>query len=150
MSGASNFIASNGNPGSALVLNDAPGPVPSASQNISGLTIGTNYQIDLDALTFYNCCNSATVPGAGVSIDGHQFDFLVVNNQPYTHYTFNFTYSGVNSLLVLSSQRNGTDSDAEFDNVSITAVPNGNVPEPGTLTLVSLALGLVAMRSRRV
>ena len=52
-------------------------------------------------------------------IDGHQFDFLVTNGQPWTSYSFSFVYAGIGSTLALSSQRNGTDSDAEFDNVSI-------------------------------
>lgn len=140
---------SGGNPGSALVLNDYPGPVPLATQTISGLVVGTTYQIDLDAKTYFNCCNSNTTPGAGVGIDGQQFDFLVVNNQPWTHYFFTFTYGGGSNLLTLSSQRNGTDSDAEFDNVSINAASPSVAPEPGTFALAAVGAAVVGLASRR-
>ena len=135
-----------GNPAPALVLNDGPGPVPLASQTIAGLVVGSLYEITLDAKTFFNCCNSNVTPGAGVAIDGNQFDFLVLNNQPWTTYRFNFTYSGGSNVLVLSSQRNGTDSDAEFDNVDINQV-GGEVPEPASVVLFSIgALGIIGFR----
>jgi hypothetical protein len=146
--GFTNFCdTTTGNPGSALVVNDAPGVVPFATQVISGLTTGLAYTISLDAKTWFNCCNSPTVPGAGVNIDGHQFNFLVVNNQPWTHYSFVFTYDGGANTLKLSSQLNGTDSDAEFDNVAITAGVAA-VPEPGTVLLCCGAL-LAFLRRRR-
>ena len=121
--GFGNFCdTTGGNPTPALVLNDAPGPVPLGSQSIAGLVVGDSYEITLDAKTYFNCCNNPVIPGAGVAIDGHQFDFLVTNNQPWITYTFDFTYDGGSDNLVLSSQRNGTDSDAEFDNVDINLV----------------------------
>ena len=121
--GFNNFCdISGGAPLPSLVLNDVPGPVPQATQTIAGLVNGTQYQITLDAKTFFNCCNNVLTPGAGVAIDGNQFDFLIVNNQPWTNYTFNFTYNGGSNVLVLSSQRNGTDADAAFDNVDINEV----------------------------
>jgi hypothetical protein len=147
--GFANFCdTTGGNPTPALVLNDSPGPVPLGSQLIAGLVLGTSYQITLDAQTFFNCCNDPTTPGAGVAIDGNQFDFLVVNNQPWTTYTFDFTYSGGSNLLVLSSQRNGTDSDAEFDNVDINPLQQSEAPEPGSFLLLSGSVGiLLASRS---
>jgi hypothetical protein len=148
--GYTNFCdTSSGNPNPALVLNDSPGAVPQATQSISGLTFGQQYTITLDARTWYNCCNDPTVPGAGVAIDGHQFDFLVNNRQPWTNYTFQFTYAGGSNVLVLTSQRNYTDSDAEFDNVDILA-DGAAVPEPGTWLTLASALGIVAvLRGRR-
>jgi hypothetical protein len=89
-----------GNPGFALVLNNGPGPVPQASQTIAGLQIGTVYQITWDAKTHYNCCNSPTIPGDGVAIDGNQFDFLIVDSQPWTTYTRQFTYTGGSNVTV--------------------------------------------------
>jgi PEP-CTERM motif-containing protein len=141
--------ATEGNPGSALVLNNGPGPVPQASQSISGLLVGGLYEITIDGKTHYNCCNSAVTPGAGVGIDGRQFDFLIVNNQPWTTYTFDFTYSGASNVLVISAQRNGTDSDGEFDNVDINLLkaPSGT-PEPGSFLLIGA--GLIALGGRKL
>jgi hypothetical protein len=138
--------ATEGNPGFALILNNAPGPVPQASQTISGLQVGAVYQITLDGKSHYNCCNSATAPGSGVAIDGNQFDFLIVNSQPWTTYSFQFTYTGVSDVLVISSQRNGTDADGEFDNVDINQVGTA-APEPGSL--LSLGGGLAALLGLR-
>lgn len=145
------WSATEGNPGGALILNNGPGPVPQASQNIAGLVTGTKYQISLDAKTHYNCCNSSTTPGAGVSIDGDQFDFLITNGQPWTNYTFDFTYDGGANTLTLSSQRNGTDSDGEFDNVSIVALstPNNSVPLPPTIALVAIGLVGLGIQKRK-
>jgi hypothetical protein len=144
--------STEGNPGFALVLNNGPGPVPQASQSIAGLQIGDIYQITIDGKTHYNCCNDNTIPGAGVGIDGRQFDFLIVNGQPWTTYTFNFTYGGGSNLLVISAQRNGTDSDGEFDNVDINLIGSaGSAPEPGTLTMLGAGVALIiGSRLRRI
>jgi hypothetical protein len=83
-----------------------------------------------------------------VGIDGKQFDFLIVNNQPWKTYTFNFTYGGGSTVFVISAQRNGTDSDGEFDNVDINLI---GTPEPAGLVLIGtgMALILAARRWRR-
>jgi len=139
-----------GNPDYALILNNSPGPVPQASQTIAGLQIGQLYQITIDAKSHYNCCDFGS-PGAGVGIDGQQFDFVILNSQPWTTYTFDFTYSGTNNLLVISAQRNGSDADGEFDNVDIIPLGEGSaVPEPATLGILGAALaGLGLIRRRR-
>jgi hypothetical protein len=138
--------ATEGNPGSALVLNNGPGPVPQASQTVAGLVLGSLYRITLDAKSHYDCCDPVGgTPGSGVGIDGQQFDFLIVNFQPWTTYTFDFTYGGGDNTFVISSQRNGTDADGEFDNVDITLLSAAvtGVPEPSSLLL--MAAGLVAI-----
>ena len=142
------WASSEGNPGGALILNNSPGPVPQASQSIAGLVVGTEYQISLDAKSHYNCCNNPTTPGAGVGIDGKQFDFLIVNRQPWTHYEFAFTYAGGSNLFVLSAQRNGTDSDGEFDNVNLTAL-SAPIPEPESYAMLLAGLGLLGFMARR-
>jgi hypothetical protein len=143
-----NFIHSGGgNPGKSLVLNDGPGPVPTAYQFVSGLVSGTTYDINFDAKTFYNCCNDAAILGAGVAIDGNQFEFLVTNGQSWTDYSFTFVYGGGDANLFLSSQRNGTDSDAEFDNVSLTAATV--IPEPSIIALFALGIVCIGFARRR-
>ena len=142
--------ATEGNPTFALILNNGPGPVPQASQSIAGLVLGDTYLITLEAKTHYNCCNSTLVPGAGVGIDGQQFDFFILNNQPWTPYQFSFTYGGGSTTLVLSAQRNGTDSDGQFDNVDINLSKSGAIPEPSTLSILGIGLaGLLALGRRR-
>jgi hypothetical protein len=140
--------STDGNPGFALILNNVANVVPQATQTIAGLQIGDLYQITIDGKTSFNCCNDPSVPGAGVGIDGKQFDFLIVNNQPWKTYTFNFTYGGGSPVFVISAQRNGTDSDGEFDNVDINLI---GTPEPAGLVLIGtgMALILAARRWRR-
>ena len=140
--------ATEGNPDFALILNNGPGPVPQASHTITGLQLGAVYEITWDAKSHYNCCNSTTPAGAGVAIDGNQFDFLILNNQPWTTYTQTFTYGGGSNTLVLSSQRNGTDSDAQFDNVDI-ALLSSPVPEPGSLALFGGGIAVVLCLRRK-
>lgn len=144
------WASSEGNPGGSLVLNNGPGPVPQASQIVSGLIVGEMYRVSVDGKTHYNCCNSDFTPGAGVAIDGHQFDFLIHNNQAWTTYTFDFTYSGVSNVLVLSAQRNGTDADGQFDNVSIADLGGShNMPLPPTLALLAIGAAASSFARRR-
>jgi hypothetical protein len=140
--------STEGNPGFALILNNGPGVVVTASQTISGLVTGDDYEIVLDAKTHFNCCNSPVTPGAGVGIDGQQFDFLITDNQPWTTYTFDFTYGGGSNTMVLSAQRNGTDSDGEFDNVAINQLTSG-APEPASVVLIGAGIAALASRFRK-
>lgn len=138
---------SGGNPTPALVLNYGGSSDTYATQDISGLVVGTTYEITLDATTYFNCCGFGPPgpPGVSVSIDGQVFPFYIVNNQGWLPYLFTFTYGGGSNTLRLSAEINGTDMDGEFDNVDIR--PAGAfVPEPGTLLL--LCGGLVALAGR--
>lgn len=141
------WSGSEGNPSGALILNNGFGPVPQAAQAIAGLTVGATYEISLDAATHYNCCNSTTTPGAGVGVDGKQFDFFIYNGQPWTHEAFDFTYDGGSNILVVSAQGNGTDSDGMFDNVSIKLI--SSVPEPATYAMLLAGLWAVGAIARR-
>ena len=141
------WSGSEGNPGGALILNNGPGPVPQAAQTIAGLIVGATYEISFDAKSHYNCCNATLAPGAGVGMDGKQFDFFIYNSQPWTHGFFDFTYGGGSNILVLSAQRNGTDADGMFDNVSMKLV--SGVPEPETYAMLLAGLGALGFIGRR-
>ena len=129
----------NGDPGGFAVLNDNPRVLTSMSQAITGLTVGTQYQLTWDMASAYSCCSSSVVPGAGAQIDGNLWQFIVPDLQPWTAYSETFTYAGGSNVLTFSAQRNGTDTDAAFDNISLSAVP-----EPSTPLLLGLFLGLAA------
>ena len=141
--GYNQCLATGGDPGGLAILNDSPGVVPTMTQAIIGLTIGDSYTLSWEMESAYGCCSSSTVPGAGAQIDGHLWEFIVPNTQGWTHYRETFTYTGTSNLLVFSSQRNGTDTDAAFDNIQITN------PEPASFGLMCGACGLLFLLRRR-
>jgi hypothetical protein len=98
----------------------------------------------------YSCCSSPTVAGAGAQIDGNTWEFAVPNSQPWTGYSETFTYHGGSNVLTFSAQRNGTDTDAAFDNITLSAVPEPNTPLLLGLFLVAAAGLGGALRRLRV
>lgn len=125
-------------------LNNGPGAAVSLSQTISGLNVGSVYTLTWDMKSGFGCCGSSTTPGAGVSIGGNTYLFTLGNNLNWAVYSVGFIYTGPTTLSLLA-QQNGTDTDAGFDNVSITPGP-----EPSTLLLLGLgSAGLVAFRRFR-
>jgi hypothetical protein len=64
-------------------------------------------------------------------------------------FTETFTYTGTSNTLMFSSQLNGTDQDAGFDNISITPVGSAGVPEPSSFVLVGAGIAAVLLRRRR-
>ena len=124
-----------GSHGYFAVLNDYPTPIPTMTQTIIGLTVGTQYTLAWDMATAYGPYGSAT-PGAGVQIDGNTWQFPLAVNQGWTAFSETFTYAGGSNVLTFSSQLNATDTDAAFDNVSLTAA----VPEPSAFVLLAICL----------
>jgi hypothetical protein len=140
--------ATGGNPGGFAILNDNPAVPVQMSQTIAGLSIGIQYHLTWDMEDVYNCCASGVVPGTGASIDGNLWEFVVPDGQSWQSYSETFTYTGGSNVLVFSAQRNGTDTDAGFDNIQLTAL---SAPEPSTLPLVVLAgIALFGMRKHRM
>jgi hypothetical protein len=135
-----------GSSGGYVILNNNPGIVPMMSQALGGLVIGSQYALNWDMRSAFNCCNSANVPGIGVAIDGHLWQYTVLNNAPWTHYSLLFTYTGISNVLVFTAQRNGTDSDGAFDNIVVS--PTG-VPEPASFSLLLGGLLSLAGFARR-
>jgi hypothetical protein len=142
---ATTFRSTGGNPGGYAVLNNSPGPVPTMNQTIAGLLVSHTYQLDWDMISAYQCCSSASTPGVGAEIDGNLWQFIVPNTQnTWVHYTETFNFTGINSILQFSSQRNGTDTDAGLDNIVLTDLGGtGSVPEPSTWVLLGTGLASV-------
>src|ERR1019366_6473292 len=139
-----------GNPGGFAVLNNYRGVVPTMSQTIAGMVTGHTYLLTWDMESAYHCCGSSSTPGAGATIDGNLWQFIVLNSQGWTSYSQTFTYSGGSSVLSFMAQMNGTDTDAGFDNI-VLADTNSGVPEPGTLVMLgSGVLGLAGFVRRKI
>ena len=71
--------------------------------------------------SYYGCCGSATTPGAGAGIDGNSYLFAIGNDQAWKTYTETFTYTGCSNVLTFYAQASGTDTDAAFTNIVLTA-----------------------------
>jgi len=137
-----------GNPGGWASLNNGCCPQVSMSQTISGLVVGTTYQLSWDMQSAFKCCGSNSIPGAGAQIDGNTYEFIILNNMGWTSFSRTFTYTGTSNVLTMSAQRNGTDSDAGFDNIVLTPLASG-APEPSTLALIGAGLATVFFGRRR-
>jgi hypothetical protein len=145
---ATQWRSSGGNPGGYAVLNNVPGLVPTMSQTVS-LTPGHLYELTWDMTSAYRGYGSDTTPGAGAAIDGHLWEFIVTNSQPWLSYDETFTASVATAVLSFSSQRNGTDTDAGIDNVVLTEITKGaGVPEPATLALLGAGLAAFWLKRR--
>lgn len=126
-------------------LNAGPGAPVTLTQTISGLTVGTAYQVDYDIRSGFSCCGSTTIPGAGISIAGGSQLFALGNNTTWTPEVYYFTATSTSAVLTLESQQNGSDTDAGFSSVVVTLAP-----EPSSVLLLGAGLGLVAFRKLRL
>jgi len=129
-----------------LLLNNGPGQLVTATQAITGLTVGTAYAVTFDMRSGYGCCAAGNGPGAGIQIDSMPaWLWAIQNNTNWTTYTVYFVATAASENLTLISQANGTDTDAGFDAVSV-----GLAPEPSTLLMLGAGIGLVAFRRFRL
>jgi len=135
-----------GNPGGWVSLNNAPGDV-SMFQAIAGMTIGAQYTLTWDMQSTFKCCGSLSSPGVSVAIDGNTYLFTIDPAMTWTSFSRTFTFSGGSNALTFSSQINGTDQDAGFDNIAINAAAVG-VPEPSTFFLITAGLAAILLRRR--
>lgn len=135
-----------GSEASCAVLNDYPNTLVTMNQSIAGLTVGQAYNLTWDMASYYGGFGSSTIPGAGAAIDGNSYLFAIGNDTSWKTYSETFTYVGASNVLNFYSQANGTDTDAAFTNISITAVP-----EPATWAMMILGMGAMGamLRNRR-
>jgi len=143
-------IPSNSGPGGSgnwILLNNGPGQLVTASQMITGLTVGSVYTLNWSMRSGYGCCAAGNGPGAGVVIDTLPASlFAIQNNTTWTNYSVTFTATAASENLTLESQANGSDTDAGFANVSVVSA----IPEPSTLLLLGAGAGLIAFRRLRL
>lgn len=132
---------------SCAVLNDDPRVLVSMTQTIASLTVGVRYTLTWDMASYYGCCGSTTVPGAGAAIDGNSYLFAIGKDKTWMSYSETFTYTGDSNVLTFYAQANQTDTDAAFTNISLTS----DVPEPASWALMLIGFGGLGMvlRNRR-
>ena len=133
---------------SCAVLNDGPNTLVTMTQSISGLVIGTTYELTWDMESYYRCCGSSTTAGAGAGIDGQQWLSILDNNPTWVGYSDTFTYDGGSNVLTFYAQANGTDEDAAFTDIQLDA-EGSLVPEPSSFVLIATALLGVGLMARK-
>ncbi len=140
--------SNSGDPsGNWLLLNNGPGQLVTATQTITGLTVGSMYTLSWDMRSGYGCCAVGNGPGAGVAIGGGgPWLYAIQDNTTWTAYDVYFTATSTSEVLTLEAQANGSDTDAGFDGVSVVS----GVPEPSTLLLLGAGAGLIAFRRLRL
>lgn len=142
---AGGWRSSGGNPGGGFIINDggAGGSDPTLHQTISGLIIGATYTISGD----YKLAHGVPISNAfGVQIDGHLWQYAIATS--WIHFSESFIAASTSSILYLTGERNGTDTDPIVDNISL--VMTSNVPEPSSILLSIFALVFVfKMRGKK-
>ena len=124
-----------GNPVYGFIINDAgaAGSDPTLYQNIAGLTIGAEYTISGDYRIAHGSYRSDYY-AFGVAIDNNLWQYYL-NFSGWRSFSETFTATSENLTLVLTGERNGTDTDPMVDNISLVKneLP---IPEPGSILLL--------------
>jgi hypothetical protein len=141
--GANNPFIDNGAETDGVLLLQG---VASASQNVTGFTVGESYILTFD-VNARNCCGD--VPQGQLSIGGSiVIPFTSVTpvggTNLYNTITVPFTAPAASlDFLIESRASAGGDATLLVDNFALAVVP-----EPSTLAVLALSLGLVVRRRR--
>lgn len=162
-------FATGGNPGKRVVLESGGSNLsdPAAWQTVSGLVIGTTYQLswDLDLAVHFGGTGGSG-RSFGVFLDqqdlAHNLFFGEQLTDGWVSHQLTFVATATSHTLIfaaeLDSRSNGlttppgndTDVSHNIDNVRLVGLaPSSNVGEPGGLALGLVALGAIALARRR-
>ncbi|WP_162910835.1 LamG-like jellyroll fold domain-containing protein [Hymenobacter oligotrophus] len=119
------YRSSGGNPGGYVWLNSVgtAGTDPTATQTLTGLTVGTTYQISGSYRNDANCCGAGVGAIAfGIDVGGTQVATLPDPGLTWTPFTVYFTATATSQALAFRGEINSTDVDIAIDNISVRAV----------------------------
>ena len=144
--GNGGWRSSGGNPGGYFIINEggAASTDPTLWQTITGLTIGLQYSVSGD---FMMAHGSPATNAFGVQIGSNLWEYSITTTS-WTSFFETFTATTSTVDLILTGERNGTDTDPGVDNISIQNI-TPPVPEPATLILLVLSGLLCVVYKRR-
>ncbi|GEM_PF-1430563 len=121
------------------------GTDPTLAQLITGLSIGSVYQISGDYASWYQNQNPPGGPTLSVQMDGLEiFLGTTTPGQVWTPFAGTFTATATDMLLELKAEVYQSDNDCAVDNIWITLVP-----APGTAGMLGLLALMGGIRRRR-
>jgi len=134
------YHSSFGNPPGSVVLDYPSSPdVPTASQEINGLTPGGLYIFSGQYRAIAG--KDFTDNSFGVALDGvFLFEATAPGDSNWHDFNFDYTATSANALLGLSAQINGTGFSYGIDNIAIYAIL-----EPSAWSLIFLGSGVLLL-----
>ncbi len=153
--GAGGHRTSGGNPDNFFILNDNGNAATDStiSQVVSGLSVGSTYNLSGDYRTVYVGQNTGATQSFGAAVDGaFVFESPGVPNTAFNHFSVDFVAAAASVTISLAAERNGTDNDFGVDNIALTFVSPALTPEPGAMALLAsmgfMGAGFLSRRKR--
>jgi len=125
LTNGASYSATGGNPDGYIWLNasGAAGTDPTATQTLTGLTVGTTYLLSGSYRNVANCCGAGVGAIAfGIDISGTQVAALPDPGLAWTPFSRSFTATATSQTLAFRGEINGTDVDIAIDNISVRAI----------------------------